>query len=311
MGTCAPPAPAHRTAPPPGTRHDRAPAPRPGPHRTTGGAPPGLRRPHRRRHGPAVRRRQRGRGDARRPAAHRRAALQDPGGPQGRRDEDGPGAVHHGVGAPRGAGRALPPAADQAPGLRSPDVGDQGAPRARLPARHRLAQAARRVRRRPRGRGVDRPGAQGPLGRRPPGRGQGAVPRRRRGADVRPPPAQPGGPHRGLDDPGHRHQAADHRAAGPGRRGAGLRARGRGAGGVRRGVPRRPGLPGPRRRGAHRQGAGLGVDRQHRLPGPADRRGHPGAAQPLRRALRPLPVRGSRPGPACCTPTRTRATSGC
>ena len=37
-----------------------------------------------------------------------------------------------------------------------------------------------------------RPGAQGPLARRPRRRGQGAVPRRRRGADVRPAPARPG-----------------------------------------------------------------------------------------------------------------------
>ncbi len=204
-------------------------------------------------------------------------------------------------------------AAHPAAGLRSPDVGDHRAPRAGHRARHRLAQAARRVRRRP-GRGrLDRPGAPRPLGRRPRGRGQGAVPRRRRGADGRPAPDQPGGAHRSAAMvPGHRHQAAGRRAAGPGRRGARLPARGRGA--ARRSPRRSAATPTswsptssrtPTRcwsRSGSSQPASLA-----RLiaEGTQEERDHYGEP------LRPVPVRGPGPGRACCTPTRTPATSGC
>ncbi len=40
-------------------------------------------------------------------------------------------------------------------------------------------------------------------------------------------------------------------------------------------------------------------------------RRHPGGARPLRRAARPLPLRGPVRAPGCCTPTRTPGTSGC
>ncbi len=53
-------------------------------------------------------------------------------------------------------------------------------------------------------------------------RGQGAVPRRRRGADVRPAPDRPGRARRRAGLPGHRHQAAGRRAAGARRRRARL-----------------------------------------------------------------------------------------
>ena len=69
---------------------------------------------------------------------------------------------------------------DSAPPMPTATVHQRAGPR----ARRRLARAVRRVRRRPGRRRLDRPGAPGPLGRRARGRGQGAVPRRRRGAAV-------------------------------------------------------------------------------------------------------------------------------
>ena len=47
------------------------------------------------------------------------------------------------------------------------------------------------------------------------------------------------------------------------------------------------------------------------LAGPGHPRGHPGGARPLRPPLPAVHVRGARAAPACCTPTRTPATSGC
>ena len=64
---------------------------------------------------------------------------------------------------------------------------------------------------------------------RPRGRGQGAVPRRRRGPALRPAPARAGWPGRsGPLVAGHGRQAAGRRAAGADRGGARLRPRGRG-----------------------------------------------------------------------------------
>ena len=67
-------------------------------------------------------------------------------------------------------------------------------------------------------RGQHRPGPPGALERRPRRRGEGAVPRRRGGAAVRPAPAGPARPHDRPAGPRHRGQAADRRAPGPGRR---------------------------------------------------------------------------------------------
>ena len=68
----------------------------------------------------------------------------------------------------------------------------------------------------------------GTLGRRPRGGRQGAVPRLRRGADLRPAPAQPGRPRTRAAGARARHPGADRRGAGARRRGARLPARGRG-----------------------------------------------------------------------------------
>ena len=124
---------------------------------------------------------------------------------------------------------------------------------------------------------------------------QGAVPRRRRGADGRPPPALPAGQGHRPGVPGHRHRPAGQGAPGPRGRGARLPPRGGGAAGVRRRVRRRPGHPRPERRARHRDRPGHRVDGQHRLPGEGDRRRHPGGARPLRRAAGALHLR--RPGP--------------
>ena len=86
----------------------------------------------------------------------------------------------------------------------------------------------------------------GPIGRRPRGGGQGAVPRRRRGADLRPAPARPRRARHRSPGPGPGRQAADRRAPAAHRRGARLPPRGRGAARLRRRVPRRPRHPRPR-----------------------------------------------------------------
>ena len=85
-----------------------------------------------------------------------------------------------------------------------------------------LARLLPVLRRRPVGGRVDRPGARGRLERRTAGRGQGAVPRRRRGAALRPQPAGPAGPAVRRRLPRPRRQPAAQGAQGPGRRGARL-----------------------------------------------------------------------------------------
>ena len=98
---------------------------------------------------------------------------------------------------------ALPRAPDRAAGLRAPDADrDRARGRSSDDLGPDWRERARLARRRPdRGR-LDRPGAPGPLARRPRGRRQGAVPRRRRGAAVRPAPARPAGPGIGPLVPG-------------------------------------------------------------------------------------------------------------
>ena len=93
--------------------------------------------------------------------------------------------------------------------------------------------------------------------------------------------------------PRHRHQAARRRAAGAGRRRARLPPRGGGTGGLRRGVPRPPGHRRPGRGRRRRRGARDRVDGLAALAGARHPRGHPGGARPLRRALRPVPLRGT------------------
>ena len=314
MGSWAPHVQARRAPTRTGNPHDRAPtqgrARAPHGSRRCRWASPGRTR---RRHGPADRRGHRRRRDDRRAAAHRRAALQDARRPQGRRDEDGPGAVHPGVGAPRGARGALPQAADQAAGLRSPDVGDAPCttcwPRELGTGwRKQLVEfdddpaAAASIGQVHRGRWAD--GREVAVKVQYPGAGEALMSDLRQLSRVA---RTVGG-----DGPGHRHQAADRRAPGPGRRGARLPPRGRGP--ARRSPWRSATTPtswSPTSSRTPTRCWSRSGSTSHRVAGPADRRGHPGGAQPLRRPLRPLPVRGARPGRACCTPTRTPATSAC
>ena len=170
-----------------------------------------------------------------------------------------------------------------------------------------------RVRRRP-GRGsLDRPGAPRPLGRRPRGRGQGPVPRRGRGAREPTCGRSPGWPEAlGPLVPGHRRQAAGRGAAGPRRRGARLPARGGGPADLRRGV--RATTPTSWSRTWWPRQATVLVTEWMESPDSLAhviREGHPGGARPLRLALRSGSCSAAPPAPGCCTPTRTRATSGC
>ena len=99
----------------------------------------------------------------------------------------------------------------------------------------------RRVRRPPGRGGLDRPGPPGRLERRPRGRREDPVPRRREGPEQRLHPAQPRRPAVRRADARPGHQAAAGRAAVAGGRGAGLPAGGRLAAGLRRRLRRRPG----------------------------------------------------------------------
>ena len=197
---------------------------------------------------------------------------------------------------------------------------DSAPPMPTMTVREILAPRARRGLEGPPGRarpragrgGLDRPGAPGPLGRRPRGGGQGAVPRRRRGADLRPAPDRPGGPRararwcpgidikplvaelqaRAVEELDYQLEAEAQRAFAAEFRDD-------------------PDIVVPDVVAARRHGAGHRVDGEHRLAGARDPRGHPGGARPLRLPLPAVHVRAPRPAPACCTPTRTRATSGC
>ena len=171
--------------------------------------------------------------------------------------------------------RAVPRSADQAAERCPAAAGRQGAPGARRTAGHQVARAVQLVRRHPGGVGQHRPGAQGGVVRRPRGRGQDPVPRRRRGAARRP---EDHAAH------GQRAQAALARRRRAGRRrradrahrdGARLPAGGRQPARVRQGVRGRPAFRGAAHRGQRAEGGDPGVDRRH--PDVAD---HPRRAPP-------------------------------
>ena len=145
------------------------------------------------------------------------------------------------------------------------------------------------------------------------GRGQGAVPRRRRGAAVRPHTRSAGWRRLfGVLVPGLDVKPLVAELQGPGRRGARLRARGRGP--ARRSPTAFAGDPDiarPRRSSpAPSQVLVTRVDRRHAAVADHRRRA------PRRSATAPACCSSgscspARRGPGCCTPTRTRATSGC
>ena len=142
------------------------------------------------------------------------------------------------------------------------------------------------------------------------GRRQGAVPRRRRGADVRPQAARPDRPDHRAARPRRRPQAADRGDPGPGGRGARLPARGAGPEPLRRRLPRRPHDRHPRGRRPRRHRAGHRVDGEPLL---AWRRSSPRARRQSATTTASCSCGSSsrvRSAPACCTPTRTRGTSG-
>ena len=93
-----------------------------------------------------------------------------------------------------------------------------------------------------------RAGAQGALARRPRGRGEGPVPRRRRRAPLRHAASWRGWPRPSARCCRASTSSPDGRDGGPGRGRARLQARGGGADDVRRGLPRRPRDRGARRR---------------------------------------------------------------
>ena len=166
---------------------------------------------------------------------------------------------------------------------------------------------ARRVRRRAGRRGLDRPGAQGRLARRARGRGQDPVPRRRRGAAVRPQPARPRGPRGRVVGARHRRQADHGRAQGPDERGARLPPRGPQPAALRDGLPRRRRRPRARRAGRLHPRPRHRVGRRHAASriitsGTQEERDE-AATLYLEFLLRARTAR------ACCTPTRTPATS--
>ena len=79
---------------------------------------------------------------------------------------------------------------------------------------------------------------------------------------------------------------------------------------VRRGVRRRPGRPRAQGRRRHQAGPGQRVGRRHaRCPGSSPTAA--GSSETARVCCSPGSCSPGRPGSACCTPTRTRATSGC
>ena len=167
------------------------------------------------------------------------------------------------------------------------------------------------IRRQP-GRGrLHRPGAPRPLGRRPRGRGQDAVPRRRRRAAAATCARSAGSRGPSAGGPRDRHQAAGRRAAGPGRGGARLpRSRPRPSSAFAEEFAGDPDILVPDVV-AHTDKVLVTewVDSHASLArliaeGSQEERDHYGEP------LRPLPLRRARPAPGCCTPTRTPATSG-
>ena len=207
----------------------------------------------------------------------------------------------------------VPRHADQAAGRRAADAGGDRARRCWPSELGRaLAAAVPSLRRRPGGGRLDRPGAPRRSGTTAatvavkvqyPGAGEAL--------HGRPQPDRPDGPAVRRAGPGHGHQAAARRAAGARGRGARLPLEARRPARVRRGVRRRPRLRRPRRR----RTAPSTVLVTEWLEGTplatviAD--GHAGRARPRRAAATCGSCSPARPGPGCCTPTRTRATSGC
>ena len=218
-----------------------------------------LREPRRPRLGPEDGRRGRRCGVVEDARTQRRADVRRARSAQGRRDEARPGALGVRVDDSGRGGRAVPARAHQTaePGPVAP--GRQGAHRSRRATRPQLAQALPVLRRHSRGGRQHRSGAQGHLARRPRGRGQGAVPRRRSGpaggsetartlrAAVHPRRPRPGRAR--ADQGGPRAHA----------RGAGLPLRGRAPAALRRGARRRSRHPHPGRPRVGAQGHRLGV----------------------------------------------------
>ena len=198
-------------------------------------------------------------------AARGRAAVPRPGRAQGRRDEVRPGAQPVRVGAARGHRRPVPGAPVPAAGCRSADADLPGPCRAQPRAGPRLAGLVRRLRPAAGRRRLDRAGAPGDLGRRPGRGGQGAVPRRRRGAPLRPEADRPAVQGDGAAGRRDGRRRPGRRADGPGERGTGLHPGGGRAAAGRRGLRRQ-------RRVLRARGAG-----QH-LPGDGQRVGGRGAA---------------------------------
>ncbi len=167
------------------------------------------------------------------------------------------------------------------------------------------------LRRRPGGRGEHRPGAPGGVGRRAPGRGQDAVPRRRAGADGRLHPALADGPAVLAAVPGPRGQAAARGTQGSG----GARSSTTGSRPTRSAPSPLPTPMTTRSRcrawsRAHRRSIvsewmdGTPLSRDHRAT--ATRLSATAPVLCSRRCTTRRPL-----GPACCMPIRTRATSAC
>ncbi len=171
----------------------------------------------------------------------------------------------------------------------------------------RWRDAVRGFRGHPRRGRLHRPGAPGGLGRRPPGRGQGPVPRRGRAllADLK--QLSLFARLFGISCPAGGHAAAG-RAGGPDRRGARLPAGGRRPSGLRRRPTPTTRRSVPKVVAGAAQGDGHRVDGRHAAV-PDHRAGLEHGA-PGRDSCSAFLYR-ARPGRGCCTPTRIRATSGC
>ena len=282
-----------------------------GPDRAARGAAAGLRRSRRARARQAGHRHGQRRDLGRGAAAHRRAAVQGARPAQGRRHEDGPGAVRLRGGAARGDRRAVPGGADQAAGGRAADAGRQRAQGARRRSSARAggsASASSTTRRPPRPASARSTAPSGRTAARSRSRSSTRAPARRCSPTST---SWPGWPAcSGSIQPGLDVKPLRRRAARPHHRGARLRAGGGRAEGLRQGVRRRRRdrrAPRGRRRAA---GAGHRVGRRHAAvarsspPAPPSSATWPGCAWP------PC-TSPPRAGPGCCTPTRTRATSGC
>ena len=258
-------------------------------------------------------RRSPGRGRARRgPAAHRRAAVPHARGAQGRRDEGRPGRCRSS--SPRSRRSWVAPYRDQLTALQ-----DSAPPMPTRPCATSSSGELGPGWTRPAGRvrpdagrgGFDRPGAPGHAGR------MGA--RWRSRCSTRAPTEALMSDLRqiarlaktvGTMVPGIDVKPLVAELIDRARRGARLRARGRGAAHVRRGVPRRP----RHRRAGRRRARRAGCWSRSGWTAPA--RSRPSSATAPRPSATTTAscscgsCSPARRAPACCTPTRTRATSG-